>query len=620
MNIRRKIMCILGILFIVLFTSITIITSKSLYQYAEEQASQTGLQILHTAVDAIGDDIFLKIYQEQEISDEQYIQVLNKFKNIADYNNIAYLYSIYYDNQGVLKYGIAADDTATDSSIGEVVEDGDVIEETLWTLNEGQDTFTEIRSTDEWGQMMTCSIPIRDEEGNIIGAIAADITRNDIESSIKAILMKLITVMIAFGVMIGLLLYISTVRNIIGAIAADITRNDIESSIKAILMKLITVMIAFGVMIGLLLYISTVRLLTRPVEKLEMVLKTFASGDFSQEVNRELQVKRDEVGSIARALEDTRHFISDLLHNLKEGSQLINQAVEKNCEDINYLYEKINEVVNVSGNVSSSMEETAASTHEMEENTEHIKEALTSINEETHDGMKESSRINTSVYQLNQKVEQSKERADNICDEIQKRIEVSMKKADNIKVINQSVEMIMSVSDEINLLALNASIEAARAGEAGKGFAVVAEEVKKLADESREATVMIQSKVGMAIESVYELMENSKYALEFLKGDIMSDYEQFLESGKMYVKSSNAMKELFETFSDTTDNLNKSIGHMNQSIKEVNKVAQLTSEDVVNIFENINEANECADSIFGEAQNIKNQMDDLLKVVQKVKA
>lgn len=573
MNIRRKIMCILGILFIVLFTSITIITSKSLYQYAEEQASQTGLQILHTAVDAIGDDIFLKIYQEQEISDEQYIQVLNKFKNIADYNNIAYLYSIYYDNQGVLKYGIAADDTATDSSIGEVVEDGDVIEETLWTLNEGQDTFTEIRSTDEWGQMMTCSIPIRDEEGNIIGAIAA-----------------------------------------------DITRNDIESSIKAILMKLITVMIAFGVMIGLLLYISTVRLLTRPVEKLEMVLKTFASGDFSQEVNRELQVKRDEVGSIARALEDTRHFISDLLHNLKEGSQLINQAVEKNCEDINYLYEKINEVVNVSGNVSSSMEETAASTHEMEENTEHIKEALTSINEETHDGMKESSRINTSVYQLNQKVEQSKERADNICDEIQKRIEVSMKKADNIKVINQSVEMIMSVSDEINLLALNASIEAARAGEAGKGFAVVAEEVKKLADESREATVMIQSKVGMAIESVYELMENSKYALEFLKGDIMSDYEQFLESGKMYVKSSNAMKELFETFSETTDNLNKSIGHMNQSIKEVNKVAQLTSEDVVNIFENINEANECADSIFREAQNIKNQMDDLLKVVQKVKA
>lgn len=573
MNIRRKIMCILGILFIVLFTSITIITSKSLYQYAEEQASQTGLQILHTAVDAIGDDIFLKIYQEQEISDEQYIQVLNKFKNIADYNNIAYLYSIYYDNQGVLKYGIAADDTATDSSIGEVVEERDVIEETLWTLNEGRDTFTEIRTTDEWGQMMTCSIPIRDEEGNIIGAIAA-----------------------------------------------DITRNDIESSIKAILMKLITVMIAFGVMIGLLLYISTVRLLTRPVEKLEMVLKTFASGDFSQEVNRELQVKRDEVGSIARALEDTRHFISDLLHNLKEGSQLINQAVEKNCEDINYLYEKINEVVNVSGNVSSSMEETAASTHEMEENTEHIKEALTSINEETHDGMKESSRINTSVYQLNQKVEQSKERADNICDEIQKRIEVSMKKADNIKVINQSVEMIMSVSDEINLLALNASIEAARAGEAGKGFAVVAEEVKKLADESREATVMIQSKVGMAIESVYELMENSKYALEFLKGDIMSDYEQFLESGKMYVKSSNAMKELFETFSETTDNLNKSIGHMNQSIKEVNKVAQLTSEDVVNIFENINEANECADSIFGEAQNIKNQMDDLLKVVQKVKA
>ena len=104
----------------------------------------------------------------------------------------------------------------------------------------------------------------------------------------------------------------------------------------------------------------------------------------------------------------------------------------------------------------------------------------------------------------------SKKDIESIFGKCKKDLEEALNKVSVVKNISAMSDSIMSISEQTNLLSLNASIEAARAGEHGKGFAVVANEVKKLAEQSTSTVTDIQKKVDEALEAVQALSITSK--------------------------------------------------------------------------------------------------------------
>ena len=154
----------------------------------------------------------------------------------------------------------------------------------------------------------------------------------------------------------------------------------------------------------------------------------------------------------------------------------------------------------------------------------------------------------------------------NLMDSILSALKRAIEDSKSVDRVNDLTGEILNISSQTNLLALNASIEAARAGEAGKGFAVVAEEIRQLADSSREAANNIQTINNMVTNAVKELIKDSSELVKYINESILPDYDNFVDSGKQYNLDATHVNEVVDHFDEQAVELNRLIVYITEAI------------------------------------------------------
>lgn len=306
------------------------------------------------------------------------------------------------------------------------------------------------------------------------------------------------------------------------------------------------------IMLGLRLWvIGPVKKATKQVDELVEGIRC-NKGDITKRIH---VGSRDEVGRLAIAINDLVAQMQIIIRAITEGC---GQMEEKQADIISNV-EKVNATADHTmqnlGIMSEGMQLVTGAIDGVQQDTGVLDHTVENMLEVAQNGRDYAADIKEKAGKMKATAVESKQEATLVMKEIDTAMTESIANSRQIHKITELTEEILGIAGTTNLLALNASIEAARAGEAGRGFAVVAEEIRKLADNSRESANNIQEISNRVVESVEELSENATRLLEFMNTRVMKDYDALEDTGSNYHEAADHVDEMMNEFGQKIDEL-----------------------------------------------------------------
>ena len=323
--------------------------------------------------------------------------------------------------------------------------------------------------------------------------------------------------------------------------------------------------------------------ITKSLKKVVAEIEVIAGGNFAHRMQDNMMKRKDDFGQLAGTLETMRESICGLLSQVKIEAANIDTVVEAMDSSISNLNGEIEDVSATTEQLAASTEETAASTEQINSMTQQIDGAAKEIAIRAQDGATEAEEIHKRAAQTKEETVENRQKVQTMLGEIRGRLEQALEEAKVVEQIGVLADSILAITGQTNLLALNASIEAARAGEAGKGFAVVAEEIRVLAEQSKDAVANIQAVTENVDNAVANLANDSNRLLDFVDTDIVKSFDNFEKMADDYNMDASKINDLVSDFSATSEELVASISNITEAIEGITSASNDSAAGTTNI-------------------------------------
>ncbi|MDG3089089.1 methyl-accepting chemotaxis protein [Vibrio hannami] len=341
------------------------------------------------------------------------------------------------------------------------------------------------------------------------------------------------------------------------------------------------------IVVFIVILLGAAKTMLRQTQFIENSIKTMADKNLSESI--ELNCK-DEYGDIARELEKTRVQLHDVIgaqvaasEELSALTEVMTMSMSETKESTQEEFSEIDQLASAMSEMTSTVQTVAEHARSASSVTEQASEQARSGQKFVQDTVGKMNELSGDIAQSAEAVNQVEERVD---------------------AISSVVGTIQGISEQTNLLALNAAIEAARAGEAGRGFAVVADEVRNLAQSTQKATVEIQDMITQlqdSANSAVELMEKS--VVEAADGvELVTNAGSELDGIVGQVTNINDMNFQIATAADQQSSVAE---EMNQNLSNVRELVEASVVVIGELLETSELMQSNAEELDGKIRSFK---------------